>query len=312
MYTRRRFLHNSVAVAGASLLSTRLAKAISTGVDSSTIKFGNGELHSLSDGQLQLPLSMLVPDTIDEDERIPFLKNHQIGPDTVTHDCNVTLWRTDERLILFDVGAGPFFPVGGGQLIESLSDAGIDPSEITDVVFTHAHPDHLWGVIDDFDELAFPEAHFHIPGPEIDYWLRPDTLSKTPDVRKSFVVGAQNRLPFIQDRLSVFKWGDEVLPGIEAVDTHGHTPGHTSFMLHADSDSLLIVGDALVNAAISFERPRWPWGSDQDQEAAIQTRLVLLDRLANDKSTILGYHLPSPGVGYVERSGNAYRFIADI
>ena len=312
MYTRRRFLRSSVAVAGASLLSTRLANATSIEPESSTIKFGNGQIHSLSDGQLQLPISLVVPDSIDEDERLPFLKSHQIGPDTLTPDCNVTLWRTDDRLILFDVGAGPVFPVGGGKLIDSLSDAGIDPSDITDVVFTHAHPDHLWGVIDDFDEIAFPDAQFHMSGREIDYWLSPDTLSKTPDARKSFVVGAQNRLPLIQDRLVVFEWGDEVLPGIEAVDTHGHTPGHTSFMIHEGTESLLIVGDVLANVAISFERPRWPSGSDQDQEAGIKTRLALLDRLAKDKSTMLGYHLPFPGIGNVERSGDAYRFISEI
>jgi len=310
MPTRRRFIHESIALAGASLLSSRLLQATSTDAAISPIRFGGGEIHSLSDGQIQFPLSLVVPDTIDEDERISFLEKHQLGPDTLSPDCNVTLWRTEQRLILFDVGAGPVFPAGGGRLIEALENTGIDPSEITDVVFTHAHPDHLWGIIDDFDELAFPEAQFHMPGKELDYWLKSDTLSKTPEARKSFVVGAQNRLPLIQERLSLFKWGDEVLPGIEAVDTHGHTPGHTSFMLHAGAEALLIVGDALTNAAISFERPRWPSGNDQDQDAGIQTRLGLLDRLAGDKSTILGYHLPSPGVGYVDRVGKDYRFIS--
>lgn len=292
------------------MFSTRIAKAIAADADSSSLEFGRGEILSLSDGQMHLPLNLVVPDTIDEEQRTSFLRSHQLGPDILTPDCNVTLWRRDDRVILFDVGAGPVFPVGGGQLLESLEIAGIDPSEVTDVVFTHAHPDHLWGVIDDFDEIAFPEAQFHMPDKEMDYWLKPDTLSKTPEAQKSFVVGAQNRLPLIQDRLSVFKWGDEVLPGIEALDTHGHTPGHTSFMLHADGDSLLIVGDALANMALSFERPRWPSGSDQDQQAGIDTRLALLDRLASEKTTILGYHLPYPGIGHVEQKDSSFRFIA--
>lgn len=309
MHTRRHFIKRSMTLAGASLLSSRFSSSLAADAGFSSVPLGGGELISLSDGNLQLPLSLIVPDTIEEPERSSFLQSHNLGPDSLSPDCNITLWRTGDRAVLFDVGAGPLFPVGGGQLIDSLDQAGIDPSEITDVVFTHAHPDHLWGVIDDFDEITFPEAQFHMPGKELDYWLSPDTLSKTPEARKSFVVGAQNRLPLIEERLSTFNWGDEVLPGIEAIDTHGHTPGHTSFMLHAGGESMFVVGDALANMALSFERPRWPSGSDQDPQAGIATRLTMLDRLAQDKSALIGYHLPYPGIGYVEKNGDAFRFI---
>ena len=295
----------------ASSAAGALVPIAARGQDGGAVPLGDGELLSLSDGHLTLPLDFLLPDSIDAEARAAFLAEHDLGPDTLTPDCNVTLWRSPERLVLFDVGAGTQFMAGAGRLSESLAAAGVDPSDVTDVVFTHAHPDHLWGVLDDFDDLAFPEATYHLHRGERDYWLADDTLDKTPDSRKPFVVGARNRLPRLEERLATFEWGAEVLPGVEAIDTHGHTPGHTSFALHAGNESLLVLGDALTNAWISFERPAWPSGSDQDPEQGVRTRRALLDRLAGERSSVLGFHLPSPGAGRVERSGNAYRFVPD-
>ncbi|MFK8083648.1 MAG: MBL fold metallo-hydrolase [Granulosicoccus sp.] len=313
MQTRRRFIRQVTAMSSIALLPSAFIKPGFAMANSAHSRpFCDGDLWSLTDGQLSLPLGLVVPDSIDPAERMAFLQSHQLGPDRFTPDCNLTLWRQGARVILFDTGAGTQFPAGGGQLAESLAAASIDPSEITDVVFTHAHPDHLWGVLDDFDDLAFPEAHYHLPEVEWNYWMDANTLDRTPDARKSFVVGAQNRLPLLSEKVTLFRSGDEVLPGVEAVDTRGHTPGHTSFMLHSGSESVLVVGDALTNVAISFERPRWPSGNDQDPIAGVETRLALLDRLVNDKTMLLGFHLPAPGIGYVERADGAYRFVSDV
>jgi len=311
---RRSFLQRSIATVAWGSSSSLLCFQPNLGATSTearVVPFGDGEVLSLTDGQLSLPVSFMLPDSIDENERTSFLESQGLGPDTFTPQCNVTLWRTADRLVLFDLGAGTQFMPGAGLLPESLAAVGIDAFDITDVVLTHAHPDHLWGALDDFDELAYPNATYHVHRGEREYWLADDTLTKTPDARKPFVVGAQNRLPLFDDMLSLFEWGDELLPGIEAIDTHGHTPGHTSFALHDGSNSLIVVGDALTNAAISFERPKWPSGSDQNPEQGVRTRLALLDRLSVDKSMILGYHLNAPGIGQVERLANAYRFVPD-
>ncbi|MCG8596092.1 MAG: MBL fold metallo-hydrolase, partial [Kiloniellales bacterium] len=195
-----------------------------------------------------------------------------------------------------------------GRLAESLEAAGIDPGEVTDVLFTHAHPDHLWGLLDDFDELAFAEADYHMARAEWDYWRADDTLANTPEVRKSFVVGAQNRMAVLEDRIRLFDHGDAVLPDVEAMDTSGHTPGHTSFVVHDDADAVTIIGDAILNSVVSFARPDWPTGSDQDPQKGVETRSALLDRLARERTRMIGFHLPHGGVGRVERKGTAYRF----
>ncbi|MBX2884125.1 MAG: MBL fold metallo-hydrolase [Granulosicoccus sp.] len=305
---RRRFLAGSATVGMGLALPTVAVRQASAYALST---FGTGELHIVSDGHLSLPRSFSFPDSIDSAELEALLRRYDLDTTTLTPDCNLTLWHNDDRLVLFDVGSGPNFMSTTGQLLDNLAELDIDPADVTDVVFTHAHPDHLWGLLDDFDELICPNATYHMSSVEWDYWRADDTLDKTPEARKTFVVGAQNRFPSIEDRIQLFSPGQEILPGVEAIDTRGHTPGHTSFALHAGDSSMVVVGDALTNVAVSFEKPSWRSGADQDQDQGVATRLALLDRLAAEQSTIIGFHLPHPGMGQVARQGNAYRFVVE-
>lgn len=273
----------------------------------------DGELIVLSDGHLSLPRSMMFPDSVSDaigkETLDAALADAGQGGESLTPDCNVTLWKTHDRIILFDVGAGPYFMPTAGKLLDSLEAENIAPDEVTDVVLTHAHPDHLWGLLDDFDELICPNANYHMAGAEWDFWRADDAIEKVSESRRSFVVGAQNRFAAIEDEINLFSFGEEILPGVESVDTSGHTPGHTSFVLHSQSGSVLLVGDALTNQTLAFEHPEWPTGSDQDPEQGIQTRLKLLDRLAQDKLALIGFHFSHPGVGYVEKASAGFHFV---
>ncbi|MEC9342535.1 MAG: MBL fold metallo-hydrolase [Pseudomonadota bacterium] len=306
MITKPLSRRRALSLAGGLALSAALplpARALGE------VVLGDKSLAIVSDGNLVLPLDFAFPEP-PRDELTGLLAAHGLPTDALYPDCNVTILRDAGRVVVFDVGAGPNFMPTAGRLGDSLAEAGVDPSEVTDVVFTHAHPDHLWGLIDDFDELVFPEASYHMGAAEWDFWRDENTLTRVPEARRTFVVGAQNRLSYLEERISLFAGGDEILPGVEALDTSGHTPGHMSFAVHGDGESLVIIGDALTNVAISFERPDWPSGSDHDAEKGASTRAVLLDRLVADKAAIIGFHLPHPGEGRVERSGSAYRFVA--
>ncbi len=299
---RRTFL-----VSAGAFSATAAAGLVVPAARAAALELGGAEVTVLSDGHLTLPLGFVMPDIPRAD--IDALFASQGGtPDAFTPDCNVTFCRIGDRFIAFDVGSGPNFMPTAGKLPDAMAEAGIDAEEITDVVFTHAHPDHLWGVIDDFDEPVFPNATYRMEITERDFWVSPDTLAAMPEERKTFAVGAQSRLEAIEDRLETFTAGSEVVPGVEAVATRGHTPGHTSFMIHGDNDAVLVVGDAITNVVVSFAQPGWHSGSDQDPEAGAATRIALLDRLAGDKARIIGYHLPHPGRGRVERKDGAYRF----
>jgi glyoxylase-like metal-dependent hydrolase (beta-lactamase superfamily II) len=274
------------------------------------LPLGDGELLIVSDGNLTLGSpQFLAPDQpLAEIEAL--LAGAGLPTDTVLPPLNITLFRDDSRVVLFDAGSGPNFQPSAGALIANLEVAGIDPSDVTDVLLTHAHPDHIWGVLDDFDELAFPEATYWIGITEHDAWRDPGMKASLPPERESFVIGALNRFEAIEDRMERFKVGDEVLPGIEAVASFGHTPGHVCFSVRNGTEEVMVLGDAIAHPVVPFAHPDWHSQMDQDREMGAQTRKTLMDRLATDKVRIIGYHLTDGGVGYVERDGAAYRFVA--
>lgn len=303
---RRRAILQSGLIAAAALALPNLGRLAHA---SGRLEIGDGEILTFTDGTLTLPVVPTFPDVAKQDLE-ELLAANGMALDVLTPDCNVTVLRRGGRTAIFDVGSGSNFVPTAGKLLNNLTDAGIDPVDVTDVVFTHAHPDHLWGVTDDFDELVFPNASYHIGQAEWEFWSSPEALSAMPEDRQTFVVGAQSRFEAIEDRITFIKPGDEVLPGVEAVDTAGHTPGHLSFLVHGGGESVLVAGDAISNAVISFARPEWPTASDQDPQLGGETRAALLDRLAGDKTRLIGYHLPHPGTGMVERKDGTYRFVA--
>ncbi len=299
MLTRRRLIVG--ATAGAAFMATgRLWAA-------TTVAFGGTRIDAVSDGALVLPADFVYGAL--PAEALAIVEQHGTTGADIRRDCNLTLLRDGERTVLFDAGAGPGFMPSTGELIAALAAIGVDPAEVTHVVFTHGHPDHLWGVLDDFDEPAFVNAAYLIGRKEWDHWMAPGTLDATPEDRKSFVVGAQRRLPAIEDRTGFFDDGAEVLPGIFARATHGHTEGHMSFVIERDGESLMVVGDVLVDPHLAFERPDLPGSTDHDPGMAAATRIALLDQLATDRMPFLGYHLPYPGIGRAERVGDAYRYV---
>jgi len=285
------------------------AFALPAGLLRAQTQVGSKTIHSLSDGSLQLPVGLIF-DPVPEAERAAFLASHGIG-ETLTPPCNLTLVQDGDRNILFDVGAGPEFQGTAGFVLEALSALGLGPEDITDVVFTHAHPDHLWGLLDDFDDLTFAQATYRIGATEWAYWTDPATVDQIEEARTAFAVGAARRLGRIADRVTLINGGQEVLPGIVAHDSFGHTPGHLAFEIGAADGSVMVIGDCIANEHAAFEKPHWPSGADQEQEAGAATRLRLLDQLATDQTRILGFHLPGGGFGHVERRGEGYAFAPD-
>ncbi|TMV10080.1 MBL fold metallo-hydrolase [Ruegeria sediminis] len=272
------------------------------------LTLGDTRIFSLSDGHLTLPPEFIFA-PMPKRELAPILAEHGLGDAPLTPPCNVTLMQSGDRLVLFDAGSGLSFQDSAGKLPDALDAVGLAPGDVTHVVFTHGHPDHLWGVLDDFDEPLFANAEHMIGKAEWDYWWNPNTVEEIGAERTAMAVGAKRRLEALEDAVSFFEDGQEILPGVAALATFGHTPGHMSFELRSGGDSVLVVGDAIGNHHVAFERPDWPSGSDQDQPTAAATRSRLLDRLAAERMRMIGFHLPAGGMGHVERKGAAYRFV---
>lgn len=303
MLTRRTLLAASAAALAAPLAPRRLWAA-------SSLMLGSTQIDTLSDGNLVLPGDFILGG-MPQEEMQAIVAKYGLQIDQLTPPCNVTLLRDGTNTVLFDVGSGPDFQPSAGKLMEALDAIGLTVDDITHVLFTHGHPDHLWGLLDDFDEPVFPNAEYMIGQVEFDYWTNPDTVASIGEARATFAVGAARRLAVIADSVRLLADGDEPLPGIAARLTPGHTPGHLAFEI-AGPTPAMVLGDCIGNHHVAFERPEWASGSDQDKDLAAATRVALLDRIATDGHAIIGYHLPSGGIGRVERTDTGYRFAAEV
>jgi glyoxylase-like metal-dependent hydrolase (beta-lactamase superfamily II) len=303
IFSRRQMIKRS-AMAALSLALPRTVWA------QSSLVFGETRLDTLSDGNLVLPKSFSLGETPPQGAN-EILESYGIVGDALTPDCNITLLRSGDRTVLFDVGAGQEFMPSAGKLMDAFDNLDVDPFDVTDVVFTHAHPDHLWGVLDDFGDLMFPDAAFHIGRAEWEYWTDPNTVSTIDQGRVTFAVGARNRLELLGAQISLFDDDQEILPGVASRLTPGHTPGHMSFEVQMGNESVMVVGDSIVNHHIAFEQPTWLSGSDQDAPLAAQTRVSLLDQLSQSQMRLIGFHFPGGGLGRVERRGDGFYFVGE-
>ena len=289
---RRRFLKTALAGAPALALPWLPTRTVAR------TAIGEGILTTVSDGYLALPRSFVIGD-LPEDEAISMVEAAGYSMEDFRSPCNLAVWQKGDDVVLFDAGSGPDFMPSAGELWSSLDAAGLSPDDITHVLMTHAHPDHIWGIIDDFDEPSFYSARHFIGDREHAYWTDPATMETIGEARQSFAAGASRRLDIMGTGMELFGDGDEVLPGITAVSTPGHTPGHMAFRITDGGQSALIVGDAIGNAHLALARPDWVSPADQDGEMGIATRMALLEELSSSGETVVGFHLPEGGIGTI-------------
>ena len=306
----RRDTIKSLALAGLGQALTAPARAQTPIAIQHHVTIGELEVTVLSDGHMLQATSIFGTDRTDA-ERAAAWKTAGVTAESVRAAVNVTLVKRGSEFTLIDVGAGPNFMATTGKLTDSLAAAGIDPKAITAVIFTHGHPDHLWGAVDEFDDSPrFPNARYLISEAEWALWMTGDPTAKLPADRQNFIPGAKRNLGFLKDRMTLIKPNAAIAPGIAAIDTAGHTQGHIAVALSSGNASAIVLADALIHPHISFVHPAWKLAADHEPDRAAVTRQALLDRLAAGKTPIIAYHLPFPGLGHVEKRGLAYAFAA--
>ncbi len=302
----RRFFLKSAAA------SLTLTIAPHTGLAQASLvtrhKVGASDVISVNDGSMRLPVKFLLPETTQEEiEELFKVGRIELLP-FASPVINVAFIRNDANLIAVDCGAGSNFMESAGKLPDGLTEAGINAVDVTHVIFTHAHPDHLWGAIDDFeDAVRFPNAKHMISTVDWDYWTNKELEGKTAEENKGMLAGTQRILGRLDPRLERVASNAQIVSGVSLLPTPGHTPGHCSVMIEDGNDRLLILGDTLSHPLISFQKPDWQYGPDIDRDTAITTRRSLLAMLAADKLPFCGYHLPKGGFGRVEFGGSSYQ-----
>jgi glyoxylase-like metal-dependent hydrolase (beta-lactamase superfamily II) len=259
----------------------------------------------LSDGPLSLPSANEIfngPDAVAIDAA---LTDSGLPTDRVRVEQNCLLLETGGRRALFDNGLGSQKVYGpdSGRLPASLREAGIDPASIDAMVLTHAHSDHCWGTMGDDGIPNFPNATLYMAQQELDFWMS----NPVGERRERSLAGFRRHILPLRERISCIRDGEEFLPGVQAWLTPGHTPGHMSYLF---AGGWCLTGDVAFHDPLSYRFPEAESLFDTDRTVGAATRRRVLDRLAQEHLSIVGYHQPWPGLGRVERAGSAFRYVA--
>lgn len=212
--------------------------------------------------------------------------------DPIMLEIHPLLVRNGDRTMLFDAGLG----AGKGQLMQSLQTAGVDPANITDVMISHGHPDHVGGLVAD-GAPAFPNAAIRMSEAE---WA---LIRANPEMADLVRV--------IAPKVQAFRPDEEVAPGVEAQDTAGHTPGHVAYLITDGQNQLLYTGDLMHHWVLSVEHPDWTVGYDDDATAGKKARLDEITALRASGAHIYAYHFPFPGLGKIQTREGRATFISE-
>lgn len=275
-------------------------------------RFSIGEFEAtiISDGLLDLGSAADQFPNADPAEVQQIMDDEFLPMSPMMLEQNCLIVKSTERLVLFDSGMGStqLFGDDSGRLLANIRAAGFNTDAFTDIVLTHAHCDHCWGIMADDGTPNFPNADIHISKTDFDYWTDEAKLG-TEGFVSIFVEGARRNLLPRRDRIFFVEDGKEVLPGIQAVATPGHTVGHTSYIITSDGQSFLNVGDVVHHYALLFRNPQWEFAFDTNPPEAAATRIQLYEMAVSEQLPLIGYHFPFPGIGNIRRDGQAFRYV---
>jgi glyoxylase-like metal-dependent hydrolase (beta-lactamase superfamily II) len=271
----------------------------------------------VSDGYIVFdpPQPILAPET----SKTAFdsvLESYFLPTDHVKIALNILVIRNGRQVILIDAGAGATMGDQAGWLLPNLEIAGIQADQVTDILLTHAHSDHIGGVITAAGKLAFPNAHVYMSRAEHDFWLGGAVnMSKSKLADKEWFINFS--VPIIQaakkalgPRLHLLEPGAGLFDFIQAIPTPGHTAGHTSYLIRSEGEELLHMGD-LTHHMLLFDHPEWGFEPDYDFEEGIATRIAMLRQLADERMRAFSIHLPWPGLGHVRKKANAFEWVSE-
>jgi glyoxylase-like metal-dependent hydrolase (beta-lactamase superfamily II) len=272
------------------------------------VMLGDFEVTSLLDGTHPFPVDTVMTGVSKDEVAKDLALDDLTLP--IQGSINAFLINTGSKLILIDTGAGVLYGDCCGHLMANLRAAGYQPEQVDEVLLTHLHKDHVGGVILD-GKMAFPNAVLRVSQTDADYWFDPASKTKAPAFLSSFFDSAIASVAPYQraGRFKTFSGNQELEPGLWALATPGHTPGHTSYVIQSGTQTLLVWGDIIHVASIQLRNPTVSVEYDTDALAAQRSRRSML-QLAASKHLLVGAgHMSFPGLGYIRTGGDTYEWI---
>jgi len=271
------------------------------------MKLGSFEVTALSDGTVKLPVDKLLTNIQPPTLTSLLARSYLKAP--VETSVNGYLVNTGSKLVLIDTGAGGLFGPTLGNLVNNLKAAGYQPEQVDEVYITHLHPDHVGGLAAN-NQAVFPNAIVRADQHDADFWLAQSNMDAAPKDAKGFFQGAMVSLkPYVDaGRFKGFNGDTELVPGVKAVATYGHTKGHTIYVVESKGQKLVLWGDLMHVAAVQFREPSVTIQFDTDSKAAMAQRKKAYADAARSGDWVGAAHLSFPGIGRLHRDGTGYRF----
>ena len=269
---------------------------------------GDFEVTALSDGTVELPFTQLLTNTTAARVRSALAKAYLKDP--VETSVNAYLINTGSKLVMIDAGAGKLFGPTLGKLLVSLQAAGYKAEQVDEIYVTHMHADHVGGLTSG-EQMAFPNAIVRAEQKDADFWLSKANMDAAPADAKDFFRGAMMSIgPYSSaGRFKPFDGNTELVPGIRAIVTRGHTPGHTVYMVESKGQKLVLWGDLMHLAAVQFPEPGVTIKFDTDSKTAAAKRKGEFAAAAKGGYWVAAAHLPFPGIGHLRADGKGYDWV---
>ena len=271
------------------------------------LMLGEFEITALSDGTVALPVDKLLNAPAAKTSKT-LARAYQSVP--LETSFNSYLINTGEKLVLVDTGAGKLFGPTLGNMLANLKAAGYTPEQVDEIYITHMHPDHVGGLLFE-DKPAFPNAIVRADQHDADFWLSKAKMDAAPKDVQPFFQGAMASLnPYIAaGKFKPFEGNTDLVPGVRALAAHGHTPGHTTYVVQSKGQKLVLWGDLMHVAAVQFPEPATTIQFDTDNKAAAMQRKLAYADAAKGGYWVAGAHLSFPGLGHLRSEGKGYTFL---